>query len=343
MNTCFIIYNPAAGQGSAAERLTAVTAELERHSIPFELALTGGRGEAIELAYRAAGRSDLRTVVAAGGDGTVNEVLNGLMRARAEGRPVPPLGVICIGRGNDFAYGAGIPTDCPGSIANLVSGAPVWMDVGYLRGGVFPEGRYFGNGIGIGFDTIVGFEAARMKRVKGFSAYVLGAIKALLFYYRAPLLRLTTDEGVVERPAIQVSVMNGRRMGGAFLMAPRAEPADGLLDLCIAGTPRRGAMLALIVRYLKGTQDGHPHITMSRTRRFGVISEDGGIAVHADGETVSVDDATLEVECIPGALEVVCATTPAREEASADAVSRDAEPRLAAPPDRDADTVDGPV
>lgn len=305
MNEYLVVYNPAAGQGRAGLRLAAVEAMLRERDIAYRLCLTTAPGHAVDVAYEAARENLVRGIVAAGGDGTVNEVLNGIARARREGATTPPLGVLCMGRGNDFAFGAGIPADLAGGVETLATGVAAPMDIGHLTGGLFPAGRYFGNGIGIGFDTIVGFEAARMKRIKGFAGYIVGALKALFLYYRAPVLAITTDDGVVMRPSIQISVMNGRRMGGAFLMAPGAVVDDGFLDLCIAGSPTRRQMLSLILRYLKGTQEGHEHITTGRTRRFAVISEDGGIAIHADGETVSVDHMSLEVECIRAGVDVL--------------------------------------
>ena len=304
MRGVVVIYNPAAGQGRAGERLPEVKSLLERHGVSYSLITTEFAGHAVDLAREAALRDGADTIVAAGGDGTANEVLNGLMQAQGTGASIPAMGVLCVGRGNDFAFGAGIPTDLADGVRALVDGVAAPIDVGYLRGGRFPDGRYFGNGIGIGFDTIVGFEAAKMKRVRGFAAYVFGALKALAFYYRAPMLTITTDDGEESRACIQVSVMNGRRMGGAFLMAPYATMADGLLDLCIAGTPSRPAMLGLVARYLKGTQDGHPQILTDRTCRFRIASNGEPIAIHADGETVSTDATSLDVECLAAAISV---------------------------------------
>ena len=93
-------------------------------------------------------------------------------------------------------------------------------------------------------------------------------------------------------------------------MAPEADASDGLLDLCIAGTPRRLAMLGLIVRYLSGSQAGHPHITTGRTGTRRVRAEGAAIAVHAAGETVSVEHSELEVRCVAATLEIVRPSAP---------------------------------
>lgn len=257
------------------------------------------------LAERAA-LDGVDAVIAAGGDGTANEVLNGLMRARPTARRQPALGVLCIGRGNDFAYGAGIPTDLAEGCRVLVEGHRRLMDVGLITGGDYPQGRYFGNGIGVGFDTMVGLEAAKMKRVRGFMGYVLGALKTLFLYYRAPLLRMERDGTMTEGPAIQISVMNGKRMGGTFFMAPESVNDDGLLDLCMAGAPGRLQMIGLMMRYMKGTQAQSPLITTGRLRELSLKALDGALVIHADGETICTAGVAVRVQCLPGQVEVIC-------------------------------------
>jgi diacylglycerol kinase (ATP) len=299
-----IIYNPAAAQGAAQVRLPSVRALLDGAGIDYDLVLTERHRHAEDLARESASGSWF-AVVAAGGDGTANEVLNGLLRAKEEGVVIPVMGVLPIGRGNDFAYGAGIPTSLDEAVTVLATSTPRPIDVGYLTGGDVPEGRYFGNGIGIGFDTIVGFEAAKMKRVKGFAAYVIAAIRTISRFYTAPLVQFRYGGAERAERSIQVSIMNGRRMGGAFYMAPRASVRDGLLDLCIAGEPTRRQMLALVVRYLKGTQDRSRHIRLERTSEIVIDALDGTLAIHADGETIAEAGKHLAVRCVPFALSVL--------------------------------------
>lgn len=302
-----VIYNPAAGQGSAFDKITAVRSLFESHGLEFHFELTRGPGHATQLAESAADEG-VPTVVAGGGDGTCNEVINGLMRAAERSVKTPTLAVLCVGRGNDFAYGAGMPHSVESTVAAIRSGHRRVIDVGHLRGGEYPEGRYFGNGIGIGFDTIVGFEAAKLRRIKGFAAYLVGAVSTLIHYYDAPLLKLIHEDGTSaeEKECLQISVMIGRRMGGAFFMAPHAESDDGLFDLCVAGTPSRLRMIGLILKYMRGTQAGSPNIWMSRTRALTIEALQGTMAVHADGETIATEGVRLEVTCLPQKLPIVC-------------------------------------
>jgi diacylglycerol kinase (ATP) len=232
------------------------------------------------------------------------------MLARERGDRIPVMGVLSIGRGNDFAYGADIPGDLASCLDVLAAGASRPMDVGLVKGGDYPQGRYFGNGIGIGFDTIVGLEAAKMKRVHGFMAYVLGALKTMIIYPAAPEIKLQGSGGGAVISAAQrshqISIMNGKRMGGTFFMAPKACNHDGLLDICMAGELTRGQMLALVGRYTKGTQDGYPGITIGRASSYSIDAPAGGLVVHADGETICVNGSGLRVECIPSAVSIFC-------------------------------------
>lgn len=302
-----LILNPIAGKGRAAEKLPAIEALFKAHRIDYRLFLTEAVGHAAELA-RASASEGYGLVVAAGGDGTVNEVLNGLVLSAPRPQERPALGVLSVGRGNDFSYGADIPSSLEDCVEALAAGIARPLDVGRVAGGDYPEGRYFGNGIGVGFDTIVGLEAAKMKRVHGFMAYVLGAAKTFVIYPEAPTVRLEIGGDpakAIECQSHQISIMNGKRMGGTFFMAPRASNCDGLLDLCMAPRLSRREMVGLIVRYTKGSQAENPKMMTARASSYSIKAPQGGLVVHADGETITTDGTSLEVECLPAALRIV--------------------------------------
>ena len=300
MTTHLIIVNPTAGRGAAQKIVPRVDRLLKEHGVSFDRVFTERPWHAAELARKAV-VSGYKVVVALGGDGTSNEVLNGLMEAREAGEGEAALGILCVGTGNDFAYGMGVPLDLEEGCAALARGRTRPIDVGHAKGL-----RYFGNGIGIGFDAVVNVQAARYKRLRGFAVYFVAVMRTLLFYYRAPLTRIELDDREMELPALMVSVMNGRRMGGGFLMTPEAAPDDGLFDLCVGAKMNRLQMLALVPRFIQGTQMGHPRIHMTRARRVHVVVKEGAQVVHADGETIALDATDLEFEIIPRALRVVC-------------------------------------
>ena len=228
------------------------------------------------------------------------------MLAKNAGHTVT-MGVLCVGRGNDFAFGVGIPIELAAGCEALTADRRRTIDVGRVVGGDFPEGRYFGNGVGIGFDAVVGFVAAKMKHVSGFIGYLVAAIKTIFLYFKAPLVRLEFDDQPMNLHALMVSVMNGTRMGGGFMMAPNGVPDDGVFDLCIARQVSRPRIFALMLKFMKGTQAEHPAITTGRTNRITVTAVEGTLPAHADGETLCTEGRKLELEIIPNAIEIVSA------------------------------------
>lgn len=301
-----IIVNPTAGQGAAEAAVPQIEAQVRDHGLDFDLVRTERPLHAIELTRKAAaGGCDV--VVAAGGDGTANEVLNGLMQVKEAGEHQPPaLGMLCIGRGNDFAFGAGVPTTLPAACAALAQGHRRTIDVGRVVGGRYPEGRYFGNGVGIGFDAVVGFEAAKMPRLHGLLAYLVAALKTVFLYYHAPLVDLDYNGTTHQVPALMVSMMNGRRMGGSFMMAPQSDPSDGQLDLCIAHQVKRLRIFGLIPHFMKGDQAEQPTVETGRTRSIVITAIHGTLPAHADGETLCTEGKKLAIELLPGQVDVIC-------------------------------------
>jgi diacylglycerol kinase (ATP) len=301
----FVIVNPVSGRGSGARAIAPVEGHLTDLGIEFDLATTEYPWHAAELAECASGKG-YGVVVAVGGDGTANEVLNGLMAAKLSGKGEAALAVLCVGRGNDFAFGTGIAHDLVEGCRALKAGVRRRIDVGRVTGGDFPDGRYFGNGVGIGFDAVVGFEAQKLKRLRGFAGYFVAALRTIFLYFHAPLVRIERDSEPIELRALMVSVMNGRRMGGGFMMAPHASPDDGQFDYCIAREVSRGRIFSLIPRFMKGSQEGHAAISMGRAVRVSVTALEGTLPAHADGETLCRKGTRLELELLPAQIEVIC-------------------------------------
>jgi diacylglycerol kinase (ATP) len=159
--------------------------------------------------------------------------------------------------------------------------------------------------VGIGFDAVVGFEALKMTRLHGFPSYIVAALKTIFLYYRAPLVRLEYDGQTDTLPALMVSIMNGRRLGGGFMMAPQAEVDDGLFDLCIASQVSRARILSLIPRFMNGTQATQKSIQTGQTRRIVVTAVEGILPAHADGETLCTEGQQLTVELLPRQIKIL--------------------------------------
>lgn len=301
-----IIVNPTSGRGSGERSVSVIEELLRGNGLDFDLVRTEQPWHAADLAQKAA-EDGYSCVVAAGGDGTANEVLNGLMRAKSAGAGTAAMGVICVGRGNDFAYSMGIPKDIAAGCETLVQDWRRTIDVAHVVGGLYPQGRYFGNGVGIGFDAVVGFEALKMKRLHGFVSYLAAALKTILLFPLGPVVRIEYDDKSLTQRALMVSIMNGTRLGGGFMMAPNGKSDDGLFDLCIAGQVSRPRILALIPRFMAGTQSTHPAITTAQASRVRVTSVEGALPAHADGETLCTEGQELEIELLPSQLELVSA------------------------------------
>jgi len=300
-----LIYNPIAAQGKALVNLPLVESLLKEKNFVYDLELTDQPGSALLLAKRAAEESrDL--VIAAGGDGTVNEVINGLMRADVSSQNRPALGVLPVGRGNDYSFGIGIPHDFKQAVEILVKNHRQTLDVGKVTGGDFPEGRFFGNGVGLGFDTVVGFEALKIKWLHGIASYMVAVIRTMFLYKHAPVYELSFNGKTIQQPYLMVSIMNGRRMGGSFMMAPESNAKDGKFDLCLAGDIKQHQILPVAVKFMSGTQEKDAHVRMDRTAEITIKAISGKkIPAHADGETICVAGEFLKVEILPSALDVI--------------------------------------
>jgi len=303
---CYIIANPAAGHGAAARAIPRLEALCRTIGLEFDLVRTERRGHAIDLAREAA-LAGAGVVVAAGGDGTTNEVINGLMQAKRKRGTTSALGILGIGRGNDFAHTVGVPKDLSAACDTLVAGFLRPIDLGRVTGGIFPEGRFFGNCVGVGFDAITTIEVMKLPRYGGFVSFFIAVMRTIFLYYKGPLVRIEIDDRSLTQPVLLVSVMNGRRLGGGFWMAPESLPDDGLFDLCIAHEVGRLRILGMIPHFLRGTQASQPEITMSRAQRIAIIAERGVLPAQTDGEIICEDGVRLDIELLPRELEVVSA------------------------------------
>ena len=302
MSKTTVILNPAAGRGAGAQLAPQIIEWLESNGLDFELLETDAPGHAKALAREAAakGREALITV---GGDGTANEAINGLMQANT-GPDGTALGIVPIGTGNDFAFGAGLPLDLQEACRVVARGGTRLVDVGCIKAdGEDP--LYFGNGAGVGFDAVANIESRKIKRLRGYLLYLVAVIRTLAYYYYAPEIAIQIDGEELVQASLMVSVMNGRRMGGAFYMTPDAQMDDGLLDLCIASKVDRAKMVSWLPRFMRGTHVTDPEIRMTQGRKVTVVS-DSPWAAQADGEIYGVGSRRYEIELFPQRLRLIC-------------------------------------
>jgi YegS/Rv2252/BmrU family lipid kinase len=280
------IANPTAGRGR-----TRATVERYARAVRGDVRLlwTQGPGHARELA-RAAGR-DSDAVCAFGGDGTVSEVVNGLMP-----RPIP-LVVVPTGSGNDFAS----LVDCPRSPEEL--SRVIEQGVGLRFDVVDCGGRYCANSIGIGFEAVVTFHSLAIRRLRGLPLYLLAVMKALAAY-ESNRYTIDIDDARIEGDFLLVSIGNGVRAGGGFYLNPGAYPDDGRLDVCTAERMPRARMLALLPSTIKGKHVGKRGVAVRTGSRIRVSAE-RPFPIHIDGEYLGRRDVPLELAIIPRVLPVL--------------------------------------
>jgi diacylglycerol kinase (ATP) len=299
-----IIVNPTSGRGFALKMIPEIEENLKKLGLDYDLVQTERPWHAAELAEKAA-MDGYDVVVSASGDGTANEVINGLMRAQDKGATRTAMGMITVGTGNDLAYGMNIPGDFNECFKVLGENIRKVMDIGLVKGGDYPEGRYFGNGVGMGFDAAVGFEAVKIRWTRGLLAYLIAALKTVFLYFTAPLVQISYDGTSIEQSSLMISVMNGQRMGGGFYMAPNGDPGDGWLDLCIAATASKMRIFQLITYFMKGTQATQPEVKTARARNVSITAIKGSLPAHCDGETLCLSGEKLEIVLLPQRLEFI--------------------------------------
>lgn len=278
------IFNPNAGRKQAARRLEQWRRRL---ALPLDLWPTNGPGHGEQLALQAV-EQGFDLVVAAGGDGTVHEVANGLLRA---GRREVQLGIVPLGSANDYA--ASLKMDAPSSPTS-----ERWVDVGVVRD---PTGRqrHFICCLGLGLNGGVTLEARRISWLQGMPLYLLATLRALWRHYSCAPLELTLDDQPpAATPTLMMSVMVGRREGG-FVMAPQAHLDDGLFDYVHALAMSRWQALGLLPRLaLAGPPRGHPKVRLGRCQRIQLKSE-RPLIVHIDGEFFcQPEDQVRELEIV---------------------------------------------
>lgn len=288
-----LICNPTAGRGRAGRLLGDVQAALHSLGVDNQVALTHRPGEATTLAAQALA-DGYALVIAMGGDGTLNEVVNGLVQASQPGT----LGVIPVGTGNDFIKMLGIPQDWRAACNRIAYGKPRRVDIGRVNG------RIFLNNVGIGFDAQVGIEAKKIRWLSGQAVYLAALARNMLLSYRTPEVCVHLDEVKIKQSITLLTIGNGRCSGGGFWLTPDAQVDDGFFDICLVRGLSKAQMLALVPSAMKGTHITAPPVRMSRARQITVTSADP-LPVHADGEILYTDAHHLEVTLLPSALDVI--------------------------------------
>lgn len=310
-----VILNPNAGSGAGARAKEPLVAALKTAGLAFELTETTRQGHALELAaaMRAIG---CKVVVAAGGDGTVNEVLNGLAQATPDGEVIGQLATYPIGTGNDFSDMAGAKRGVEAFAQRIAAGRTRRVDMG--RGTFISAAsaisttrkvvRYFDNNVGLGFEAQVTVDSNRIRWVSGPVRYLVAVFKALN-HYRSPHVEIAWKDAAgawQERAqaALMISLGNSRRTGGLFYVNPDAVMDDGLLDLAIVPDKSLAQILWLLPKTFTGAHRNDRTILFDRCVQLKVTT-DHPVPVHLDGEVIMDDVSSAHIEILPCRLEIV--------------------------------------
>jgi len=290
------IANPTAGRGRAAAFVERFAARAT--NLAIDVKWTHHPGHATALA-REAKRQHCDVVCVAGGDGTVHEVVAGLM-------PDPiPIVVVPSGSGNDFASLIGCPVTPEALHAVLRDGMGVRFDV--IDCGI----RYCANSVGLGFEALVTKKSRSIKGLRGLPLY-LAAVARALVRFDSPPMRIEFDDEVLAGENLLVSIGNGVRAGGGFYLTPDALPDDGRIDVCVVERMGRLRILSLLPRAIPGRHTDARGVSMKRAREL-TVTASRPFHMHIDGEYVGEFTGPLQFRVLDRVLPVLCrADAPAR-------------------------------
>ena len=277
-----LILNPLAGTDAAPDHLARMNEQLRHRIGTLDIVITVAEGDASETARQAV-QDGYDHLFIAGGDGTLNEALNGV--ASAGGLDAVTFGVIPLGTGNDFATALGLPDDVEAAIDQLLGSDAVLVDVGRLND------RYFVNVSAGGFLAEVSDAVnPRLKTVAGKLAYLIGGAQVILEYepVRAQLRRVDGAAAPEDMALYAFAVCNSRLVGGGRLIAPDALVDDGELDVCLIHAMPTLEFLTLLRRVSDGEHVEDDRVAYFRTREL-ELAFDRPIKVNTDGQVLEAD------------------------------------------------------
>ena len=294
-----LILNPTANHGHSLQEAADLRLLMVKHNTDWSG--TEYPGHAIEFA-RQAGEQGYDLVMALGGDGTVHEVINGLMQVPKETRPA--LGIVPLGSGNDFAHILGLPADPGEALLSAVNGQPHSMDVGSVCD---EENRleYFNNTLGMGFDALVNMHTRKITAIHGFMMYFVALMRTIFRNFDPIDLHIETDQATWDISTLMLALGNGPREGGGFIITPDAKWDDGLLNYITVRKISRLMMLRLVPEFMRGTQGRFKVVHMGTCRRMAITSQQP-LYIHCDGEIYAgfgTNVRKLTIQIIPNSIQ----------------------------------------
>jgi YegS/Rv2252/BmrU family lipid kinase len=296
-----LIVNPTAGAGRTAKKWPHIKELLKNTGLRFEHDITEAPGHAIELAKSAVNKG-YKLVVSVGGDGTINEIVNGIYATG--GMKDIQLGIIGTGTGSDYIRTIGVSKYYQESCHHLMNPMKKSVDLGMVEftNNGQPVQRIFANFAGLGFDAeVVKATTKKFKNLGGKPAYLMGLLSTFATYKNRKI-HITLNGRSEDLKVCTIVMSNGKYGGGSMLIAPQADPSDGFFDVIIIGDVSKPDLLWSLPRIYKGTHLTHPKVTSKRTKEL-TISSDQPMAIQADGDLVGEAPASFRV--LPSALNIL--------------------------------------
>lgn len=298
MASHLLIINPASNRGRTERHIPAVVDRLQSAGVDVDVVQTTKPGDATSIVLE---RSDhYPTLIAAGGDGTIHETINGLMQLPQSRRPA--LAILPMGTGNDFIKAAGIPHDFEKAMAIVQRNSSIAIDVARIVVD-HKHSRFFDNNVGIGFDAFVNLESLKIRYLWGMAIYMVAALKSV-FKYRHPFVAYRFDSMERSTRILMLTVGNGVCAGGGFRLTPKARIDDGALDVCCIDSRGRTRMLMDMVRTMNGSHIDRSGVHYFKTRKI-VVESDDGLPIHADGEVLAIAARHIEIEILPSSIRLI--------------------------------------
>lgn len=301
-----ILLNPRAGRGAAYRQMRTLVREFDRAGLSFDLVMTTEHGSGISLASQLMTHGYNQLVVF-GGDGTLHEVVNGIIRTDVRTHKDVTLGIIPMGTGNDFIKSLDdfVAGDIAGSVQRLKEGRIQTIDVGHvtITTASGQTNRVFLNDLGMGIYALVAAESLKITSVKGRLVYALAVLRALAAY-RPVAAQFRAGTHNRHQHFLLACVGNGRYQGAGFCLTPNALLDDALLDMCIIDAVPLHTLVRHMPAALRGTHTRQPQVTMGRERHI-VVDYDVPSLISADGEILATDARSIDITVLPDMLNLI--------------------------------------
>lgn len=285
----FFVLNPVAGKGRAKALVPVIEKICKDNNVEFQIKTTHRPGEATEISNQAV-EEGFKRIISVGGDGTLNEVINGIAGSDAA------LGIIPGGSGNDFIRSINKSRDIEKIILDIITGEVKKTDLGVCNN------KYFINVGSAGLDAEVVIRTEKAKRFFSGSAAYIAAVLYTIFTYKGWNMKIQVDDKSFEAKTLLTAIANGKYYGGGMIPVPEAKIDDGYFDICHVGHMSKLKMFILFPKYMKGKHAGIKQVSFHRGKTV-KITCDEPMAINLDGEIIR--DREVEFKVIKDGINII--------------------------------------